>query len=240
MNQTKQLAFNLPLRPSFSKEDFLVAKCNIEAVRMIDSWPDWSFFALCIYGVEGSGKTHLANVWANNVYKITQHPYRIPFIKAKSIKLENVHKLFEQHYCLVVEDLDDNINFEAMFHLYNLYKNEGGFILFTSKTAPARLNITLADLQSRMNAIPSIEIKDPDDDLLSALVVKHFSDRQIMPTPEIVNYILKNCERSFSYIRLLIEEIDNISLSKKSSITINVVKEAIEAIRIPQCQGELF
>lgn len=234
-----QLAIDFNLRPCMGKEDFMVAKPNIEAVTMIDNWPDWPFFAVCIYGPEGSGKTHLANVFSNNVSIKTNYPYKIPVIKAKNLKPETPYELFKQHNCLIIEDLENLNDFETLFHTYNLYKNENGFILFTSRIAPARLTIPLADLRSRLNAMPAIEIKEPDDELLNILIIKLFSDRQIIVSPEIVSYILKNMERSFSYARKLVSEIDNISLELQRAVSVSIVKEAINSLS-RKSQGELF
>mgnify|MGYP000828266590 FL=1 len=125
-HNTTQLALDFPHRPSLGKEDFLIAPCNREAVAMIDKWPDWPYFAVCIYGPEGCGKTHLANVFANKVALLTNYPYRIPFVKARSITMQNFRPLFAQHNCLVIEELDESVNQEALFHLYNLYRDEGG------------------------------------------------------------------------------------------------------------------
>ncbi len=227
---SRQLALEFPCRPSLGREDFLVAKCNQEAVDMIDNWPDWSYFAICIYGAEGCGKTHLANVFANKVSNLTHYPYRIPFIKAQQINMENFHALFLQHKCLVIEELDENINQEALFHLYNLYRDEGGNILFTSKKAPARINFSLPDLRSRMNIVPAVEIREPDDELLSSLLIKLFWDRQIIPSPEVISYCLKNMQRSFAYARTLVAETDAVSLARKRAITASIVKEAISNI----------
>lgn len=135
-----------------------------------------------------------------------------------------------QHNCLVIEELDESVNQEALFHLYNLYRDEGGNILFTSDRAPARLNFSLPDLRSRMNIVPAVEIKEPDDELLSALLVKLFMDRQIMPSPELISYILNNMQRSFAYARRLVAEIDNISLARKRAVTIALAREAVAVL----------
>lgn len=217
----------------------MTSPCNIEAFNLLNSWPEWSFFAICIYGEEGCGKTHLAHVFADKVSRLTNYPYHLPSIKAASLTLENVHEFLERHRCLIVEDLQETKNFEAMFHLYNLYRNEGGNILFTSTQAPARLNFPLADLQSRLNIIPTAEIKTPDDELLSALIIKLFQDRQIMPSPEVVTYILSNMQRSFAYTRNLIETIDHISLAQKRAPNIALVKEAIADLN-NNPQADLF
>ena len=240
MSETaQQLPLELPHRPALGKEDFLISPCNEEAVKLIDSWPDWSFFAACIYGSEGCGKTHLANVFSNRVSLLTNYPYKIPCIKASNLKLEQIRDLFHQNPCLIVEDLNQNINQEAMFHLYNLYRDEGGNILFTSRIAPARLNFPLKDLQSRLNIIPSVEIKSPDDELLSSLLIKLFMDRQITVSPEVISYLLNNMQRSFSYAKKIVAEIDMISLSRKRAVSIPLVKDAIADLA-DNSQGELF
>ena len=161
-------------RPYMGRDDFMPSMCNFEAYRLIDSWPMWNYFAACIYGPEGCGKTHLANIFSDNVSVIEHYPYKIPCIKAKDLTLDRPRQLLNKFYCLIVEDLSADINQEAMFNLYNMYRDEGGSILFTSREAPARINFTLADLRSRMNIVPSIEIKEPDDNLLSVLMVKLF------------------------------------------------------------------
>ena len=238
-NNISQLALDFPHRPSFGRDDFLVASNNKEAVSIVESWPMWPFFAICIYGPSGCGKTHLANVFANNVSKLTNYPYRIPFVRAAQLNMENIHDLFAQNKCLVVEDLEKLQNQEALFHLYNMYRDEGGNILFTSEIAPARINFSLPDLRSRMNIVPTIEIKEPDDELLSALLVKLFSDRQIIPSPELIKYLLANMQRSFAYAIKLVAEIDNISLSRKRAVNLNIAKEALASLN-DDSQGNLF
>ena len=208
----------------------MVAACNEEAVRTIDLWPNWPYFAVCIFGPEGCGKTHLANVFAQMVAAHTAHPYRIPFIKAEQLTKDMAHTLFETSPQIVIENLHQLSNQEALFHLYNTYRDLGGNILFTSELAPARLNFSLPDLRSRMNIVPAIEIKAPDDELLMALLVKLFADRQITPSQELLNYLLKNMQRSFSYARKLVEEIDNISLARKRAVSLPIAKEAIETL----------
>ena len=126
-----------------------------------------------------------------------------------------------------------------MFHLYNLYRNEGGNILFTSQEAPARIKFNLKDLQSRLNIIPSVEIKAPDDELLSSLLIKLFMDRQINVSPEVISYILNNMERSFAYARKIVAETDRLSLSRKRAISISLVKDAMADLA-DDSQGELF
>ncbi len=227
---TTQLPLNFPCRPSLGREDFMVADCNAEAVGIIDNWPRWPYFATCLVGDAGCGKTHLANVWAQKIAVATNHPYRIPFVKASQLNRDLANQLYETSAQAVIEDLPDLQNQEALFHLYNTYRDMGGNLLFTSTIAPARLNFSLADLRSRLNIVPIYEIKAPDDNLLMALLLKLFADRQITPSPELLNYLLNNMQRSFSYARKLVEEIDNISLARKRAVSINIAREAIAAL----------
>jgi chromosomal replication initiation ATPase DnaA len=239
MPTSSQIAFNFVPHPYLGREDFMVSACNAKAVQYIDNWPSWPYFAICLYGPSGCGKTHLSRIFSDRVSIMTHYPYKIPYIKAQKITLETTFDLFNKHRCLIVEDLDENINQEALFHLYNLYRNEGGNILFTSQEAPARLKFTLPDLQSRLNIVPTIEIGEPDDEMLSALILKLFSDRQLMVSPEIIHYMINNMHRSFSTCNKLVEEIDNISLARKRAISINIIKEAIQNLT-SQNQGDLF
>ena len=239
MKETSQIAFKFSPHPYLGRDDFMVSKCNFEAFHIIDCWPDWPFFAICLYRPTGCGKTHLGQIFSDKISVATNYPYKIPSIKAQNIQLDTPHNLFKKHKCLIVENLSSDINQEAIFHLYNLYRNEGGNILFTSEQAPARMDITLPDLRSRLNIIPSIEIHEPDDDMLSALIIKLFTDRQLIISPEILEYMIKNMHRSFYFCNKLVEEIDNISLSRKRAITINIVKEAINVLN-NQTQGNLF
>lgn len=237
--QKKQLPFEFALPPYMGEEDFIVSKCNSEAYKTLTSWPAWPFFSVSIYGAKFCGKTHLANIFADTVRKKTNSPYPLPIVDASMVDLSMPDFLFEKSRCLIVENLSTNVNQEALFHLYNTYNNNGGCILWTSLQAPARMQFLLPDLQSRLNAVPAVAIAEPDDNLLSALIVKLFMDRQIVASLDVINYIVLNMYRSFAYAHKLVREIDNISLAYKRAITIPIVKEAMEQLLHNQ-QFELF
>ena len=90
-----------------------------------------------------------------------------------------------------------------------------------------------------MNIVPSVAINEPDDEMLSALILKLLTDRQIMVAPEIIGYIISNMQRSFAYARKLVAEIDSISLARKRAVSIAIVKEALSVLN-DNHQGELF
>ncbi len=239
MTVKNQLSLEFPHHPYMGVEDFIVSSCNQEAFSAVSQWPEWPFFALCIYGPANCGKTHLAHIFSDRVSVLTHYPYQVPCVDAAKITLDLPPKLFARCHSLIIENLTDKIDEEALFHLYNLYRNEGGSILFTARQAPARQNIRLPDLRSRLNIIPSIEISEPDDELLSALIIKLFMDRQITVSLDIVNFMLINMQRSFDYAEKLVNEIDNISLAYKRAVSIAIVKEAMAELN-NNSQGELF
>ncbi len=214
-------------------------RCNEKALRAVELWPEWPFFALVVYGPQGSGKSHLAHVFAEHAASCTERPFPVLIINAQEINNKNVARIHRENPCLVVENLTPRANNEALFHLFNLYQNEGGYILFTAEDAPARMRFKLPDLQSRLNMVPTIAIEEPDDEMLTMLVVKMFNDRQIMISPEVLNYIIRNMQRSFSYARRLVEEVDMISLARKRAVTVPLVKEAMQTLDT-HVQQELF
>ena len=211
-------------------------RCNEKALRAVELWPEWPFFALVVYGPQGSGKSHLAHVFAEHAASCTERPFPVLIINAQEINNKNVARIHRENPCLVVENLTPRANNEALF---NLYQNEGGYILFTAEDAPARMRFKLPDLQSRLNMVPTIAIEEPDDEMLTMLVVKMFNDRQIMISPEVLNYIIRNMQRSFSYARRLVEEVDMISLARKRAVTVPLVKEAMQTLDT-HVQQELF
>ena len=231
MKEQIQLPMEFSPRPALGKDDFLVAPCNEMAVNLLDMWPEWPFFALSIYGEEGAGKTHLANVFSHMITSKYPQYGKTPVIKGSDLTIDMPPKLFASHPCIIVEDADKGIDEEAMFHLFNLYREEGGYMLLTSRIAPSRWNVNLPDLKSRLSIIPTAEITEPDDMILSALLVKLFDDRQLPVSPDVIAYLLKNMERQFSFAYKLVKEIDRVSLAKKRSITIPIVKEAFEILQ---------
>ncbi len=238
-NKSGQYLLKFPSTTYMGEEDFLVASCNETAYKAIKIWPYWQHFALNIFGPKCSGKSHLAHIWINRIQKSLPRPIQIPIIPAQNINLKNINKLSNEHPFLVIENLDGNINEEAFFHLYNHYNVPEKFILFTSELPPSKLHIKLPDLRSRLNIIPAIEILQPDDAMLTALIVKLFNDRQTIISPEILDYILNHTERSFDFVTRLVEEIDDISWTIGRTVSIPIIRNALQNLNKNQ-QLELF
>ncbi len=239
----KQLPFDFSRRTYMGREDFMVAPCNREAFYAVDMWPEWLTHGLIIYGAKGCGKSHLANLFVEKVRIFADKPIKVSVLDAARITLHSVKRIAEENQSIVIENLTPKVNEEALFHLFNIYNTEGRYMLWTAETPPSRMHFMLKDLQSRLNMLPSVEIKEPDDLMMNSLTVKLFNDRQIMISPEILDYIVSNARRSFAYIQKLVAEIDDISLAYQSAVNYAVVKKALDILakqdeREPDLFGE--
>ena len=216
-----QIPFDFDHRPALGGEDFLVAPSNAEAVKWVEMWPNWPRPVLVIVGLAGSGKTHLANVF------LAQSQARL--LTPEDLKL-GADKALDGQTALVLEDIQGFVDAglsENLFHLYNLAVEDGKKILMTSTQAPARLNIQLKDLSSRLKTATVAEILPPDDALLAALIVKQFSDRQLSINQDVLDYMMSRMNRSFAGVRDLIKAVDTLALAEQRAITKPLVRRVL-------------
>lgn len=209
--QPRQLAFALPHAESLTRDNFLEGPANEAGLALIETWPDWPNRAMLLAGEEGSGKSHLAAIWAerSGARSTTAHtltPATVPAALATG--------------ALVVEDLKpSDFDERALFHLMNLAREDGAFILFTSRTAPSAFDIELRDLRSRLRAVPVVSLSPPDDHLFRALIVKFCADRQLSVDETVVSYLVNRIERSYAAARQAVELLDTEALQLGRPVT---------------------
>lgn len=214
-----QLILNLPHREALGSEDFLVSSSNEAAVNLIDSWPQWTAKGSIVIGPSGSGKSHLTHVWRLKSGADT--------IMGTSIN-EDVLTSLRRNGAIAIENIDKGISDERVFfHIINLLREKGYAMLVTSRLAPGDLNINLPDLRSRLIALPVVYIKPPDTELLKAVMVKLFSDRQLNVEPNVVNFLTLRIERSFEAARRIVEACDQFSLSRQRNVTRAIAAEIL-------------
>ena len=212
-NSTRQLALDLGHNPSFTREDFLPGVSNHEALRAIENWQEWQGKAAIIAGPVGAGKSHLATIWAESA--------GAPLMPLPQVNDEVLESL-QDGFCLCVEDVDGVVELgkeTALFHLINLLKQRGGRLLLTARTRPQGWNVGLADLLSRLRAIPVYELHEPDEALLQTLLLKLFADRQLEVGPDITSYLAVRMERSGAFAHRLVDAIDKEALAAHARIT---------------------
>jgi chromosomal replication initiation ATPase DnaA len=206
-----QLAFALDHAESFAREDFLSGPSNIAALALIDSWPDWPDRAMALIGPEGSGKSHLASIWAEEAGARSISARLLPQIDLSAAFATGA---------LVVEDLTPNdLDERALFHLLNLAREERAHLLLTARSAPNGWPVSILDLASRLRALPAVVVAPPDDALLRSLIVKLATDRQIPADEALVNYLVTRIERSFAATRAAVLRLDQEAMRQHRPVT---------------------
>lgn len=220
----RQYPLPLPHDEAMSADDFMIAASNREAAGWLDKWPEWPSHCLVIHGPSGSGKTHLTRMWLARSRGKQVTPDELTAQDAGSLIVSNRH--------IAIDDAGkiagDAAGEEALFHLYNLLREMKGFLLLTAPQAPAHWRIGLADLRSRLAAAPAVAIAAPDDELLSALIIKQFRDRQIDIGTDVIAYILPRITRTPAAIRTLVTSLDRASLAEGRGITVALARRVLE------------
>ncbi|MEX1083943.1 MAG: chromosomal replication initiator DnaA [Xanthobacteraceae bacterium] len=207
----RQLALALAHAESFAREDFLEGASNAAALALVEAWPDWSARVAMLVGPEGCGKSHLAAIWASAA--------GARVVAARALT-ETDPPIALATGALVIEDLaPGGVDEAALFHLLNLAREEGAYVLITARTPPAGWPIALRDLASRLRVLPTVAVAAPGDMLLRAVVVKLCADRQLAVDESVIGYLVKHIERSFAAARAAVARLDREALQQKRPIS---------------------
>jgi chromosomal replication initiation ATPase DnaA len=197
----------------------LVSDCNRAAVKLIDAWPQWPDHVQLLIGPQASGKTHLARVW--------QALSEASALDAETLRMDFVDGM-RAGTPLVVEDADRaTYDEKALFHLFNLARENGLFVLVTARSAPSRWNVSLPDLLSRLNAVPAVEIGPPDEALIRTVMLKHFADRQLDIDPKVLTYLSLHVDRSLAAAAAAVAAVDRAALATGRKISRQLVAEVL-------------
>lgn len=216
-----QLPLNLPTREARARDDFFVSPANALALAAVDDWRKWPQGKLLLIGPAGSGKTHLAHVWA------AVAGARI--VAAADIESVDIAALSAQS-AVVIEDADRALPGaeRALLHLHNHVLAGGGRLLLTARRGAMHWPIGLPDLASRMQATTATTLDAPDDALLSAVLVKLFADRQVGVSPALIGYLVSRMERSLASARQVVEVLDKRALARGGPITRALAAEVLD------------
>ena len=219
MSKLNQTLLKFELEQNFTYDDFFVSKCNYFAFSLIESWPKWEKNILNIYGEKFSGKSHLSEIFKKNNKAI--------IIKNNEINEEFFKKI--RFYENIILDNLEYINDEnILYSIINFVEQYNKYLIVNSINPINTLDFTLPDLKSRLKNCIYAKIEKPDDDMIFALILKHFSDRQIKIEKKVIEYITKRIERSYGKILDFIYKIDQFSLINKKSIDYKIIKKILE------------
>jgi chromosomal replication initiation ATPase DnaA len=206
----RQLALALDHAEKLSREDFLPGPPNEAALAMIERWPDWPSPTIAITGPEGSGKSHLASIWAQ------MSGARV--LSARALTTAMLPEALTTG-ALVLENCGEGaLDERALFHLLNLVREQQGHLLLTGRSIPVLWGVALPDLESRLRAVPAIAMSTPDDGLLRAVLVKLFADRQLAVDESLVTYLLARVGRSFAALQAAVRTLDREALQRKRPV----------------------
>jgi chromosomal replication initiation ATPase DnaA len=218
----RQLVFDLAHRQALGAEDFLVSESNAAAVEMIDRWPVWPHPASLVAGPQGSGKSHLANVWRLRS--------GAGIVAAADLD-DGIVAGLPDGGSIVIEDIDRGLADEkVLFHLLNRARESKLAVLITSRIPPGEQEFHVPDLRSRLRALPMAEVQSPDQMLLKAVLVKLFDDRQLHVEPQVIDYLSLRMERSMAAASRIVAEVDRLALATHRKVTRPLAAEVLAGL----------
>ncbi|MBC6442087.1 MAG: chromosomal replication initiator DnaA [Rhodobacteraceae bacterium] len=221
----EQMVFDLPPDTAFGRDDFLVSEANSAAVARIEAWRNWPQNKLVLSGPAGSGKSHLARIWTEAAGATAIPATELPGADLTAlagtwagVAVEDVHEAGPEAQ-------------RALFHLHNLCGQDARLLLMTGRGNSAAWAGALPDLASRIAAALEVRVGAPDENLLGALFVKLFDDRQLQVAPHVLRQMLLHSERSFAFVMELVNRLDKFALAKKSGVTRKLVSDVFKEMR---------
>ena len=218
---SNQLILKFPSHQAYKKEDFYVSPSNQEAYDFINSWPKWIKRTVNIFGPSGSGKSHLASILKSKISSLQ--------IEANNLNDETFFK-FKTKEVLIIENLNASVSENLLFSLWNVALQDNKYLLITSTKPISSFKFKLRDLISRVTSSLIIGINLPSDDLISVILAKNFSDKQIKVEKKHIDYIIKRIDRSYEKISQFILTLDKYSLKKGSPFGLKLIKEVLKMI----------
>ena len=219
MNKLNQTLLKFELKQNFAYDDFFVSKCNYFPFSLIESWPNWEKNIINIYGEKFSGKSHLSEIFKKK--------HKAIIIKNDEVNNEFFNKI-RFHENIILDNLEYVNDQNILYSIFNFVEQFNKYLIINSIDPISSVNFSLPDLKSRIKNCIFAKIDKPDDDMIFALILKHFSDRQIKIEKKIIEYITKRIERSYGKILDFIYKVDQFSLINKKPIDYKSIKKILE------------
>ena len=218
MKDLNQLLLNFKQNQNFNYNDFYVSKSNYYAFQLIEKWPKWEKNILNICGEKYSGKTHLSNIFLN----------KNGGIKVEENEINNeIFKKFKLYENIIIDNYDNKVDEKLIYSIFNLADQDNKYLIINSLNPINKIDFKLNDLKSRSINCLFAQIENPDDELMFAIILKSFSDRQIQIDKKLIDFITKRIDRSYGKIADFIYKVDELSLKKKKAIDFKIIREIL-------------
>lgn len=206
----------LPLQRDLppAEAGFVVSDCNRAAEAMLAGWPNAVGGVLALCGPAGSGKSHLARLWAERVGALPLDGVEAAL--ADPLELEGRPVLLDR-----AQDADD----ETLFHLINLAQGPGGALLLVSRAAPTAWKVDLPDLRSRLDAVVTVPLETPDDAVMAAILAARFAERSIAAPRDAIDYLVKRIDRSAEAAAAVVDRLDTLHRPVTRALARQVLEE---------------
>ena len=199
-------------------EGFVISDCNRTAVAALADWPNVLGGVMAVCGPEGCGKSRLGQIWAERVGATALHGAEAALIDP--LELEGRPVLLDD-----AVEVDD----ETLFHLINLAQAPGGALLLVSRDPPSAWTAALPDLRSRLDAIRTVPVEEPDDAVLAAMLETRFAERGIRPARDVIPYLLRRMDRSAAAAEAMAGRLDAMHRPVTRALAREVVEGAAES-----------
>ena len=214
----EQQIFNLNSEEHFFEDDFCISQSNQDVYDYLFKWPSWESNILNIHGPSKSGKTFLLTIFAQKHSFIK--------ISSKGLSSEKIDFLLSQK-SLIVEDIDQSTSEEILFLIFNDFKANNKFLVFSSTQDSSNIKFELKDLASRFKSVFNLEISNPSDNLLYSILLKQLSSRQVVIKKELLTHIINRIERTYSAVNKFVVNIDKESLVNKKKIDLKLINHVL-------------
>tara|TARA_B100000700_G_scaffold309005_1_gene387423 strand:+ start:290 stop:958 length:669 start_codon:yes stop_codon:yes gene_type:complete len=218
MKDLNQLLLNFKQNQNFNYNDFYVSKSNYYAFQLIEKWPKWEKNILNLCGEKYSGKTHLSNIFLN----------KNGGIKVDEKEIDNeIFKKFKLYENIIIDNYNNKVDEKLIYSIFNLADQDNKYLIINSINPINKIDFKLNDLKSRSKNCLFAQIENPDDELMFAIILKSFSDRQIQIDKKLIDFITKRIDRSYGKIADFIYKVDELSLKKRKAIDLKTIKEIL-------------
>jgi chromosomal replication initiation ATPase DnaA len=223
-----QLPLAFEAKRSYARADFVPGVANEEALAFVEAWPAWPGRVCAVWGPQGSGKTHLAEIWRALADAVP--------LSARELTVDVVAGLGAAK-AFVIDDADMVEGGAALFHLLNFVNQSGGFLLMTGTEPPQRWRTQVPDLHSRLTAVPGFALQAPDEALIARVLLKLFGDRQLKLPEALIDYLVPRLRRSFADAERIVVLIDTLALQQKRNVSVEIGAQALRLLEAERGGG---